>query len=264
MLINFTLVPVQEVAPWGTPGDLSLSWFGLTDGQYWLEAGSSVLFEYSKYARSHGSKQYCDYQVVRLYEDLTDMLPSILEPVPTSLVQYISGETAISWQRTFEQWREEYGDRTSEDRFWEVVSAATEWQSKRHLDSLYLSPSANIAIWSDVESVHLEWDNREKQIDGQPAWTALKGAYKLPRSDFAREVESFHTRLMDQMEERVHRVSAGALSAEIDVDLAALAREHEQRRQSLRVASDVRPETDWLKVERTIHEIHSDLRRGQA
>jgi hypothetical protein len=259
MLINFTLLPVQEVVPWGTPGNLSLSWFGLTDGQYWLETGSSILLEYTQVARSLGCKQYCDYQVVRLYEDLLDMLPYVLEPVPASLVPYISGETAITWQRTFERWCEEYEDRVSEDRYWEVVTAATEWQSKRHLDSAYLSPSANIAIWSDAEGAHIEWDNREKVIDGQSAWTALRGAYKLPCSDFSSEVESFHMRLMSQMEHRVKQVAAGALSAEVKIDLVALAKEHEQRCCSLQLASGINPQTDWLKIEQTIHEIQSDI-----
>ncbi|MES2206797.1 MAG: DUF5984 family protein [Pseudomonadota bacterium] len=260
MLINFTLVPVQEVLPWGTSDNLSLSWFGLTDGQYWLEAGSSVLFEYSAMARSLGCKQYCDYQVVRLYEDLIDMLPYVLEPVPASLVPYISGESAISWQKTFEQWCEKHEAHATEDRYLEVLTVATEWQSKRQLDSLYLSPSANIAIWSDAESVHFEWDNRDKLIDGQPAWTALQGAYKLPWSDFTHEIESFHTRLMNQMGHRVKQVASGALSAEIKIDLAALMREHEQRCHTLQLASGIKPKTDWLKIEQTIYEIHSGIR----
>lgn len=259
MLINFTLVPVHEVIPWGTPGNLSLSWFGLTDGQYWLETGSSTLLEYSQKARSLGCKRYCDYQVVRLYEDLIDMLPYVLEPVPASLVPYISGETAIAWQRTFERWCEENEDRVSEDRYWEVLTAATEWNFKRHLDSMYLSPSADIAIWSDAEGVHIEWDNREKLIEGHTAWTALHGAYKMPRSDFAREVESFHMRLMSQMAGRVNKVAAGALSAEVKIDLAALAKEHEQRLCSLQLASNINPQTDWLKIEQTIREVQSDM-----
>ncbi len=35
-----------EVLPWGNPGELSLHWFGLTDGKYWIQAGDDALLEY--------------------------------------------------------------------------------------------------------------------------------------------------------------------------------------------------------------------------
>lgn len=51
MLFDFTLVPLDEIEPWGKPGQLSLHWFGLTDGYYWMDVGSSTLFEYSELPR---------------------------------------------------------------------------------------------------------------------------------------------------------------------------------------------------------------------
>ena len=45
MLIDFTLLPLAMVQPWGRPDNLSLHWFGLTDGQYWIEVGENKLFE---------------------------------------------------------------------------------------------------------------------------------------------------------------------------------------------------------------------------
>lgn len=260
MLINFSLLPIQDIAPWGSPGSHSLSWFGLTDGQYWLEAGSSNLFEYSNHAQSLGTKRYCDYQVVRLHEDLLDMLPYILEPVPASLVPHISGETGISWLKKVNQWYDEHENLIPENRLWEVIDAAIGWGGKRCLDNMHLSPSAKIVIWSDPESVHIEWDNREKLIDGQAAWSANLGAHKLLRSEFVHEVESFHTRLMNQMEERVKQVVAGVLNPEISIDFAALVKQHEKRCLSLQSALDVKAETDWSKIEKAIHEVHVDLK----
>ena len=259
MLINFTLTPIQEVAPWGSPENPSLSWFGLTDGHYWIEAGSSTLFEYTRETCPPGSTQYCYYQVARLYEDLLDILPHILEPVPASLAPYISGESAAAWEKTFDRWREECGDHVSEDRYWEVRTFVADWKYNRHLNSMYLSPPANITIWSDAECVHIEWDNREYLIDGQPAWTAIRGSHKLTISDFITEIESFHARLMSQMESRVDQVAAGAHSEKNKIDPAALAEQHKQSRYPIQTTLRTKPETDWLKIEKTIREVQSDI-----
>ena len=94
MLINFTLLPISDVQPWGRADAPTLHWFGLTDGEYWIEVGDEKLFQYSESARAAGAGQYCEYQVVRLYEDLIDMLPHILESVPGSLTPYVAGDTA--------------------------------------------------------------------------------------------------------------------------------------------------------------------------
>lgn len=255
MLINFNLVPVQKVQPWGSPGQFRLSWFGLTEGQYWIQAGESVLFEYSEQAQTTGVSRYCDYQVVRLYEDLVEMLPHILEPIPDALVQFISGDTAISWRKTYGAWRDRNYDHLDRDRFNQIIDAADIWAGARWLDSGYLSPSANIAIWSDITNIHFEWDNRGKIFDGKPAWSALRGNYQLPRQQFLAEMQSFHARLMAAMSERIEQVLSGALSSEIAIDLPGLVREHDQRCRTLDMALNYSPRTDWQETERSIHEI---------
>lgn len=257
MLINFTLLPVEKIQPWGSPGSFSLSWFGLTDGQYWIKVGGSTLFEYSKHAQATGANRYCDYQVVRLYEDLMEMLPYILEPVPSSLVQYLSGNTSIAWREAYGAWCDKNADRLDADYFWNVVDTSTTWVNVRRLDSAYLSPSANTLIWSDAEYVYFEWDNRDKVVDGKPAWSAICGRYQLKRDQFMLEIRSFHTRLMNQMSERIEQVLTGILSPEINIDLASLVREHEQRFSTLDKALSSPFLTNWQETQRAIDEIIS-------
>ena len=55
MLINFTLAPIAEIVPWGEPGSYRLHWFGLTYGEFWIQAGEAALFEYSEHALSHSA-----------------------------------------------------------------------------------------------------------------------------------------------------------------------------------------------------------------
>lgn len=177
------------------------------------------------------------------------MLPYILEPVPEPLVPYIRGETARAWLDNYRAWCDANSD------YCEIADAAGSWSQMRRLDSAYLSPSAGITIWSDQEHVHIEWDNRDRKFDGKPAWTADVGSYQMPRDKFIEEMRSFHDRLMEQMAARVDQVVAGSLPSEIQVDLPALVREHEQRTRSLDACLCVDPETDWQRAERAIREI---------
>jgi hypothetical protein len=181
-LINFTLVPLAHVQPWGSPGKHNLHWFGLTDGEYWLQVGDTALFEYSESARADGAKRYCDYQVVRLYEDLLDMLPDVLEPVPLALTRYLPLAEASAWRTRCAEWVEAYEDTPGDDHCSDMFEYATDWLGKRMLDSAYLSPSANIAIWSDAHDVHIAWDHTGVEYQGQPVWTATRGAFTLPRA----------------------------------------------------------------------------------
>ncbi len=252
MLINFKLAPIEKIVPWGEARSYRLHWFGLTYGEYWIQAGEAALFEYSEHARNAGTKRYCDYQVVRLYEDLIEMLPDILEPLPDWIMPYIAGERGKAWQNVYDAWRDR---NVHDDQFCELADAAARWRRKRQLDSAYLSPSANIAIWSDQQNVHIEWDNRDRQLDGKPAWTAGVGAYQISRDAFIGEMNSFHLQLVEQMAARVDQVMAGYLPSEVQIDLPALMREHEQRTHSLERALQYVPETDWQQAERAIRQI---------
>jgi len=255
MLINFTLVPLEEIQPWGPDEDPSLSWFGLTDGFYWIEAGESTLFEYSARAQAADASRYCNYQVVRLYEDLMEMLPHVLEPVPHRIASCLSADEASAWRVAFNRWCARNEDILDRDTFWDIFDAVATWSGKRYLDSGYLSPSTNIVIWSDAEDVFFDWDNRANLFEGQPAWTALQGRYQLPRNAFVAEIQSFHARLMAQMEKRVEKVLSGALSPRIRIDMPGLAREHAERCLTLEKALARPQQTDWQTTEKYINEI---------
>jgi hypothetical protein len=84
---GFDLRPLGDIVPWGKADDLSLHWFGLTDGWFWIELDGHVLLRYSDRcaARFQLDRPYVDYQVVRLWEDLITLIPAVLEPVPADL-----------------------------------------------------------------------------------------------------------------------------------------------------------------------------------
>lgn len=261
MLFNFTLDPLENIQPWGEPGNLKLHWFGLTYGQYWIEAGEVSLLEHSKQVREKlGDPRYCDYQVVRLYGDVLDLASYVLQPVAASLVPYISGVSGQAWQATysswFDSWYENRGNRLDRERLWEIADAANQWTQVRNLNTGYLTPSARIVLWSNESMVHIEWDNRDKLFEGVQAWSAVQGAFALPREQFVSEIQSFHSRLMEQMTVRVDQVLAGALSPEIQIDLVGLQREHAFRSLPIdRTITRSMLPTDWRRVHEAIQEV---------
>ena len=254
-LFNFELTPLEQVQPWGEPGQHKLHWFGLTDGQYWIQAGPATLFEYSELAQTQGAPRYCNYRVVRLYEDLMDMIPSVVEPVPASLTAYLSGDVARAWETTYLAWRENPPVGLDEQRFWDITDGAGTWIGKRTLDTGYLSPSTKIRLWSDGQHVHIAWDNLLKLLNGSPAWSAGCGSFSLPLEEFISEAVSFHDRLMEQMGERVKRVVAGALPDSVHVNLAGLEREHAYRSINDMNYRTEPTATDWDCVRAAIAEI---------
>lgn len=265
MFFNFALVPIGNVAPWGKPGEHNLHWFGLTDGEYWIEAGDSVLLEYSVALSSDlGAPRYCSYAVARLYEDVMSMAPRVLEPVPANLVPYISGERARAWRAGYDERMARYEDELDDERIFALVDDASTWLADRSLDTGYLSPAANIWMWSDEAVVHVEWDNRERLHNGVAAWSARAGAYQLPRAAFVGELRAFHEALMTQMGQRVQDVLSGGLPSAVAIDKPGLEAEHVRRQRTIEKALAAPAPTDWPAVATAISEIERGGARPQA
>ena len=262
MLINFELNPLGKVIPWGEPGGHSLHWFGLTDGRYWITAGGDTLFEYSERVRRSEFDRYCEYQVARVLEDISEMLPNILDPIPQDLVKYISGESGRAWVETQDSWFERNLTAGAGDEAWDVLGRAKSLLDGRFLDSAYLTPSASIMMWSDDADVHIEWENGDKLINGELAWSAVRGSFHLPRASFVEEVRAFHARLFEQMTSRIEQVAAGALHPDIHIDLPGLIAENEQRRDDAAQALEKREDACWDKIRSAILEISSETRPG--
>ena len=98
MMFEFQLKPIEDIQPWGEFPNLHLSWFGFSDGKYRLKAGDEYLLNYSDKYTEYCVENFPDYtfdttfveyQVVRLWEDVLDLLPSILESKSKEFQHYL-------------------------------------------------------------------------------------------------------------------------------------------------------------------------------
>ena len=255
MLFDFHLCPLEEVQPWGKPPNLSLSWFGFTEGFYRLQVGSEFLLNYSDEIVNCWAKQFpncyggllVDYYVVRLWEDILDMLPNVLEPLPRELCNFFEQDRNawFQWESNALSWVDTQPD---EDKTLDTFELAVWWQRVRCLDAGYLQNSSNIWIWSTEESVIISWDNTDVVWEGIQVWSATQGHFCIKRDEFLGEVRAFHNKLMSEMAERVARVSDRWDRTEIHVDMQHLKYEQQDRKTWLDRALNKSPSIDWNDV----------------
>jgi hypothetical protein len=270
MLFNFQLCPFNQIPPWGKPGDRSLHWYGLSYGYYWLDAGGAELLRYTqaivdltalRYSNSiwpmgmsYGIP-YVDYQVARLWEDVIDILPAVLEPVPRRLARTLgpAGQWD-AWQRQAESVKATLPG----DVLW-LTFDACHWWKRRSLDTWYLRAAPDIYFWSDGADVHIEWDNRGLVLEGLPAWEAQVGEYRMPVSSFLDEVHAFDARFIRRMHDRVALAQVGWTRPEVTLD-PGINRAHERNAKWLtkRMMAGVRREPDdWDAIFRAIESIEA-------
>jgi hypothetical protein len=260
-LFEFELKPLDRIQPWGEPDDPNLHWFGLTDGYYYLNAKGHQLFRYTDEILNHWNSKnisldanlpYPDYQIVRLYEDLLDILPNIYQPIPDYIFDRIgdmsSFEKLLSCLNVF------YDNEENEEVI-EKFSLIRSFLGSRQLTSLHLSQGPSIWFFRNNDNIYLRWQNENNFIDGIPVWQDIKGEVRFSYTDFVKEVKLFHESFISQMELRVNEVFSGNLKPNIRVDFQGLKKEQENRRHSLEIA--LRNKCDfeeWETLERILKE----------
>lgn len=246
MRIPFELVSLDEVALWGERP--TLHWFGLTQGWYGLEVGGVELLRYTEptlgltRANPAAEPPWPDYYVVRLWEDLLEVLPSALEPVPDDLARFFAAEA--------EGWVVDAGDPDVLDDS-AVAAAAAEAYSRRWTDTSYLRFGPAFRWWRTLYPEHtitVAW-RFTPDPDGEITFSApLSGRRTLSTQIFVAAVTDFDHRLLQAMQERVDRLAAAGGAPGIDLDIPGLIQEQAQRRTWLPRALARHDDTDWAAV----------------
>ena len=253
-MFHFTLDPIDEVAPWGEPPDLNLHWFGLTLGTYFIQAGEEQLLRYSDEClacfaakcSAWAKPSFVDYQVARLYEDLFEIVPYILEPIPQELSELARSKRRWTWMKGCDQWLESKPE--TDPTAWETYFEAVNWISQRSLDTGYLSPSARIWFWRLGDTITVEWDNQEKLFDGVPAWAAQQGSYSLSVDQFVAELEAFRRSFLDAMRMRVDQVRRFWSRPDVRIDVQQVMADQEHHESPASMERLDSPPTNWSAV----------------
>jgi len=239
---RFGLRPVKDVEPWGGERP-TLHWFALTSGWYWIEVGDHELLRYSertlrRWAIEDGESgeptPYVDYYVVRLWEDVLEMVPLLTEPVPADLVHFVAGELS-DW---------------ASHEISPQAEAASLWHSDH---SLYMGPLQNaphIRLWRKIidgdDAVTIDWRHRPgSDIDFA---APLAGRIVVPTGSFDAAVSEFDRAFLAAMEERVAALEAAGQRSGVHLDYEQLRREQQDRTAWLHRARARQVSTDWAAV----------------
>lgn len=242
MELHFALRPVERIEPWTRDGRPWLSWFGLSDGWYWLRVGDQELFRAADASANAGASAddgdappYADYQVARLWEDVLDLLPSVLADVP--------GDVAAPLAHP-ERWLAAV-DRLQADDAADaaLVAAGLGWWHARALSSGHLVAPPRLWLWRTGAALHGLW---RPSAEAASPWRPASGAATGSVDGWLAAVRAFDRAFVDAMGERVRAlVRAGGLGG-VDVDLAHLEVEQRDRAGWLaRALGASPPADDW-------------------
>jgi len=262
---RFELYRLDEVSPWGGHQAV-LHWFGLTEGWYWLEARGQELLRRTRQVDPH---PYIDYYLARFWEDLIALTPEVLEPVPDDLQPFIASDQAewtihpLDFVREPDEERPDGGSADMPDH--PVVTAAI-WHSEHRLDFGYLRNPPKLRLWrtirGDRDEITMDWRHED---DGEIGFTAdPKVRLSVPATAYLEAVHVLDRELMDAMGKRVEDLEHRGGLPGVDLDLAHLRREHEDRRHWLAKYLDRSPTTDWNVVRQgarlLLGDVQPDLR----
>jgi hypothetical protein len=224
---RFEMTPLDQVLPWGDDDERRVHWFALTDGRYRIEIGDHELLRFSDDPSS--PHPYVDYYVVRLWEDVLQWTPAVMEPVPADLVGFISGDDR------------RWGNRCAE--------AARLWYGTHTLDLCYLTHPPSIRAWrvrdGDLDTVTVRWDHRAGGRYAAP----LSGQVTVPTASFEAAVGRLSDEFFAVMEDRIATLQAQGAPAGVEVDLVRLVAEQGERAVwGQRPGRE--PDTDWDEVRR--------------
>lgn len=268
---SFRLVPLEQVSPWGA-GTPYLSWFGLTQGWFWIEAGDRELFRYAREflemgpdPRSEGRAAplpYEDYPVVRYWEDLLKMLPATLDPLPGDIAARVADAgTWETWRGRAYLWQRARGE---DEDAWDAYHAAVGWWDERRWDAGHLAYPPHLHLWRVRDAVHIRWDNRTVTAEGSPVWEAVAGEVRVPVAAFEDSVREFDTRFIGAMAARVRTAGASWPRPGVEIDNAALEREQRERATWAEAAlnprvRELRRAAEWDRVRDAVARIDGEV-----
>ena len=253
----FALAPVEEILPWGDGINSKLHWFGLTDGHYWISTplGDALRYQNAFQTKWKVSSPYVDYQVARLFEDLQNILPAVLEPVPSDIATFVANS---GWFDSVERWIELAADEDMQHERSRLYRDAINWYSERTLDSMHLEDGPNFHFLRIGNDIRVRWEVKEKEENEK--WTLPYGEFSLGTEQFASAAYSFLDELIEAMQSRIDSiVKHGWTRNDCTLDLAVLIAEQKQRKLRIKKLKHLTVNTDWNNVRALLQQLTRKL-----
>lgn len=245
-LFEFELARVEDITPWGEPGEQSLSWFALTDGRFRMVVGEQVLFRYTDGIMAHLaiSERDADYQVAAFARDLLGSVAAAVAPLPARI-----SRLASDWQLLSEL-KKPTDDVPATEDFW---YNAWRWLGERSPWTSYLAECPSIQFVRVGDEIRIHWDNRNLRIDGIPVWTAQQGVQVMSVEGFLEESRDFSRRLLTAMHDRIAGIESGTMKPQIEVSTSSLRQQHETwRAEFASYFGDYQPDIPWQETEKAL------------
>jgi Family of unknown function (DUF5984) len=186
---RFELRPLDEVSPWGGARS-TLHWFGLTEGWYWIDANR---YELLRRSRVEHARPYIDYYLARLWEDVIELTPHVLESVPDDLRSFVASARG-AWARDPNDFLAEPGSHGVQTEIpgsgLHPVLAAAMWHGEHELDFGYLRNAPRLRFWrtvgGDRDEITGNWQHED---DGEIGFTAGQAVrFSVPTTDYLEAV----------------------------------------------------------------------------
>ncbi|WP_042725649.1 DUF5984 family protein [Chthoniobacter flavus] len=226
-LFEFDLDPVEEIVPWGSPNDPSLSWFVLTLGQFRMPIGDQVLFRYrEEVLRLWESDVQRDahYQIASIARDILGSVAPGVAPLPP-FFELLATDRALLEQLLSVRLEDEAGRELSPDYY-----TAWRWLGERSPWTGYFVENPEFYFVRIGDRIHIRWDNRSKRVDGTEVWEASYGSYEIPIEAFTSECRDFSDRLLADMHKRISCIETGDFHPQVAVSIDSLREQQESWR----------------------------------
>lgn len=266
-MINFKLRELDKIEPWGQEPELSLHWFGLTDGDLWLTFGNQTIYEYSKEAIDYwGNKPtpYNDYQLSRFIEDFTGLFDKIRESIPEEF--YDLTKDLKKFQSDTKKWLEinDTDEDNYSDFYFEEYDKLISWTYQRTFDSAHLIGGPWLSFFRRNDKIRTAWETEHTLENGICLWTAKDGSFEMNYSDFIDEIKRFGHSFFTEMGKQVERAVAKDWG-QVKVDKERLIEEHQERKNDFYsslalLEQEPMDKTDWSEIDQLFKRMTSEIK----
>lgn len=266
-MINFKLQHIDSVAPAGSTGDYSMSWFWLTEADLWLKFDRATIYEYSPEAMEYfGDKPtpYNDYPLVRYIEDFTELFGIINESIPDKLYEIV--EDLEGFYFDAEKWYDiiDPDEEEIDEESFRLYTILRSWAYERSFDSGHLTGGPTISFFRNNDKIKIVWKVNHKLENGIDLWTAKDGFTEMEYPDFIEKVKEFGVQFFREMDNQVN-LAIDKDWKDIKIDKVRLKEEHKERKEDFYHQLDLlegKPEnkTDWIQVINLLERMKEEIK----